>query len=105
MVSSLGSTCAQAGTQSPQEKGCTEWVTRGSGVPQGGPEGSFLYMLAMLQPLMRWIAREYPQLARAPHTSPLQAHVDDAVPMAHHIGFYDVQKSQNLQHQKNHPFK
>ena len=22
-----------------------------------------------------------------------------------HIGFYDVQKSQNLQHQKNHPFK
>ena len=62
-------------------KGCTEWVTPGSGVPQGGVEGPFLYMLAML-PLMSWIAREYPQLARAPHTSPAQAYVDDAVPMA-----------------------
>ena len=38
-------------------------------------------MLPML-PLMSWIAREYPQLARAPHTSPAQAYVDDAVPMA-----------------------
>ena len=62
-------------------KGCTEWVTPGSGVPQGGVEGPFLYMLAML-PLMSWIAREYPQLARAPHPSPAQAYVDDAVPMA-----------------------
>ena len=44
-------------------------------------EGSFLYLLAML-PLMSWIAREYPQLARAPTTSPAQAYVDDAVPMA-----------------------
>ena len=61
-------------------KGCTEWVTPGSGVPQGGVEGPFLYLLAML-PLMKWIAREYPQLARAPHTSPAQAYVDDAVPM------------------------
>ena len=33
-------------------------------------------------PLMSWIAREYPQLARTPHTSPAQAYVDDAVPMA-----------------------
>ena len=48
-------------------KGCTEWVTPGSGVPQGRVEDSFLCMLAML-PLMSWIAREYPQLARAPHT-------------------------------------
>ena len=62
-------------------KGCTEWVTPGSGVPQGGLEGPFLYLLAML-PLMSWIAREYPQLARAPHTSSAQAYVDDAVPMA-----------------------
>ena len=62
-------------------KACTEWVTPGSGVPQGGVEGPFLYMLAML-PLMCWIAREYPQLARSPHTSPAQAYVDDAVPMA-----------------------
>ena len=62
-------------------KGCTEWVTPGSGVPQGGVEGPFLYMLAML-PLMSWIAREYPELARAPHTSPAQAYVDDAVPLA-----------------------
>ena len=62
-------------------KGCTEWVTRGSGVPQGGVERPFLYLLAML-PLMSWISREYPQLARAPHTSPAQAYVDDAVPMA-----------------------
>ena len=50
-------------------------------MPQGGVEGPFLYLLAML-PLMSWIAREYPQLARAPHTSPAQAYVDDAVPMA-----------------------
>ena len=64
-------------------KGCTEWVTPGSGVPQGGVEGPFLYLLAML-PLMSWIAREYPQLARAPHTLPAQAYVDDAVPMARH---------------------
>ena len=62
-------------------KGCTEWETPGSGVPQGGVEGPFLYLLAML-PLMSWIAREYPQLASAPHTSPAQAYVDDAVPMA-----------------------
>ena len=62
-------------------KGCTEWVTPRSGVPQGGVEGPLVYMLAML-PLMSWIAREYPQLARAPHTSPAQAYVDDAVPMA-----------------------
>ena len=50
-------------------------------MPQGGVGGPFLYMLAML-PLMKWIAREYPQLARAPHTSPEQAYVDDVVPMA-----------------------
>ena len=50
-------------------------------MPQGGVEGPFLYMLAML-PLMSRIAREYPQLPRAPHTSPAQAYVDDAVPMA-----------------------
>ena len=60
------------------EKGCTELVTHGSGVPQGGVDGPFLYML----PLMSWTAGEYPQLARAPHTSPAQAYLDDAVPMA-----------------------
>ena len=48
---------------------------------QGGVEGPFLYMLAML-PLMQWIAQEYPQLAETPHTSPAQDYVDDAVPMA-----------------------
>ena len=52
-------------------KGFTEWLTPGSGVPQGVVEGTFLYMLAML-PLMQLIAQEYPQLARAPHTSPAQ---------------------------------
>ena len=62
-------------------RGCTEWVTPVSSVPQGGVEGPFLYMLAMLS-LMSWIAREYPQLARASHTSPVQAYVHDAVPMA-----------------------
>ena len=50
-------------------------------MPQGGLEGPFLYMLAML-PLMSWIARQYPQLARAQHTSPAQAYVDDALPRA-----------------------
>ena len=50
-------------------------------MPQGGLEGPFLYMLAML-PLISWIAEEYPELARAPHTSSAQAYVDDAVPMA-----------------------
>ena len=44
-------------------------------------EGPFLYLLAML-PLMSWIAREYPQLARAPHTSLAQVYVDGAVPLA-----------------------
>ena len=62
-------------------KGCTEWVTPGSGVPQGRVEGQFLYMLRML-PLMRWIAREYPQLARTPHTAPSQGYVADAVLIA-----------------------
>ena len=62
-------------------KGCTEWATPGSGVTQGGVEGPFLSMLAML-PLMSWIALEYPELASAPHTSPAQGYVDDAVPMA-----------------------
>ena len=62
-------------------KGCTKWVTAGSGVPEGGVESPFLYMLAML-PLMSSIAREYPQLARAPHGSAAQSYVDDAVPMA-----------------------
>ena len=62
-------------------RGCTEWVTPGSGVPQRGMHGPFLYMLTML-PLTSWIAQEYPQLARAPHTSPAQAYVDDALPMA-----------------------
>ena len=61
-------------------KGCTESVTPGSGVPQGGVAVPFLYLLAML-PLVSSIAREYPQQARAPHTSPAQAYVDDAVPM------------------------
>ena len=63
------------------EKCCTEWVTPGSGVPQRGVEGPFLYILSMLG-LMRWIAEEYPHLARAPHTSPAQEYVDDTVPMA-----------------------
>ena len=40
-------------------KSCTDWVTAGSGVPQGGVEGPFLYMLAMLS-LMQSIAQEYP---------------------------------------------
>ena len=62
-------------------KGCTEWVTPGSSVPQGRVEDPFLYMLAML-PLMSWMAREYTQLARAPHTSSAQAYVDDVMPMA-----------------------
>ena len=33
-------------------------------------------------PLMSLVAQEYPQVAWAPHTSPAQAYVDDAVPMA-----------------------
>ena len=50
-------------------------------MPEGGVGGQFLYLLAML-PLLSWIARESPQLAGAPHTSPAQAYVDNAVPMA-----------------------
>ena len=50
-------------------------------MPQGGLEGPFLYVLAMLL-LISGIAQEYPQLASAPHTSPVEAYVDDAVPMA-----------------------
>ena len=50
-------------------------------MPQGGVEGPFLYMLAIL-PLTSSIPREYPQLARVQHTSPAHAYVDDAVPMA-----------------------
>ena len=53
-------------------------MTAGSGVPQRGPEGPFLYMTGML-PLMRWIAQEYPQLASMPNTSPAQAYADDAM--------------------------
>ena len=44
-------------------------------------ERQVLYMLAML-PLMRCIAREYPQVAKTPPGSQAQAYVDDAVPMA-----------------------
>ena len=65
-------------TIAPGKRG-TDWVTPCGGVPRGGVEGPFLYMLAML-PLMRWIADEYQHLA--PHTSPTQAYVDDARPMA-----------------------
>ena len=50
-------------------------------MPQGGVEGPFPYMLAML-PLMRWIAREYAQLPMMRHTSPAGTYVDDAVPIA-----------------------
>ena len=45
-------------------------------MPLGGVEGPFLYMLAML-PLMSWIAREYPQLARTSHTPPAQAYCNE----------------------------
>ena len=50
-------------------------------MPQGVVEGPCLCMLAML-PLISWIAQDYPQVARAPHTSQARANVDDAVPMA-----------------------
>ena len=83
-------------------KGCTEWVTPGRGVPQGGAEGPFLYLLAML-PLMSWIAREYLQLPRAPQTSPAQAYVDDAVPMARDEKAQQVvQKLMQRYRRKNH---
>ena len=80
-ANSLGRMCALEGTASPQGKGCTEWVTPGSGVRQGRVEGPFLYMPAMFL-LMRWIAQKYAKLARTPHKSPAHAYPDDAVPRA-----------------------
>ena len=49
--------------------GYSQWVTPKSGVPQGGVEGLFLYLLAML-PLMRWVEKRYLGFAVWPLTSP-----------------------------------
>ena len=71
--------------------GPTHLTRTDSGVPQGGAEGPFLYLLVTL-PLAFQLARECPEYAPYPLRSPLTNLAD----LLHrHLGIYGVQKSQN----------
>ena len=56
--------------------GLTSWTGTDSGVPQGGAEGPFLYLLVTL-PLAVKLARVYPGYAPYPLRSPLINFADD----------------------------
>ena len=56
--------------------GTTPWVHPTSGVPQGGAEGPFLFLLVTL-PLAFYIRRTYPDVAPYPLRTTLLAFVDD----------------------------
>ena len=56
--------------------GLTPFLGSGSGVPQGGAEGPFLYLLMTL-PLALAIEQDYPAYAPYPLLSPLLSFADD----------------------------
>ena len=56
--------------------GTTPWVHPTSGVPQGGAEGPFLFLLVIL-PLAFYIRRTYPDVAPYPLRTALLAFADD----------------------------
>ena len=56
--------------------GTTPWVHPASGVPQGGAEGPFLFLLVTL-PLVFYIRRTYPDVAPYPLWTTLLAFADD----------------------------
>ena len=56
--------------------GLTPFLKPGSGVPQGGAEGPFLYLLVTL-PLAITIEQDYPAYAPYPLLSPLVGSADD----------------------------
>ena len=56
--------------------GLTPFLEPGSGVPQGGAEGPFLYLLATLSVALT-IELEYPSYAPYPLLSPLMGFADD----------------------------
>ena len=56
--------------------GTTPWIQPASGVPQGGAEGPFLFLLVTL-PLAFYIRRTYPDVAPYPLRTTLLAFADD----------------------------
>ena len=58
------------------EAGLTPFLEPGSGVPQGGAEGPFLYLLLTLPPALI-IEQNYPAYAPSPLLSPLVGFADD----------------------------
>ena len=63
--------------------GLTPFLEPGSGVPQGGAEGPFLYLLVTL-PLVLTIEQDYPVYAPYPLLSPLAGFADDTNPTVAH---------------------
>ena len=56
--------------------GTTPWVQPATGIPQGGAEGPFLFLLVTL-PLAFYIRRTYPDVARYPLRTRLLAFADE----------------------------